>query len=124
MLTGLTIGISLIEVFEVITQRKKWFCAENIIQVLHLIGVYVYLMLVFLKCGPSLDVDMDAHVIEIMHVIAALVVCVAWLDLSYSMQYIMFGRWSSMGLYMSMLVDVSQLNKEYQLKSLLRLPRR
>ena len=120
----MTIGISLIEVFEVITQRKKWFCAENIIQVLHLIGVYVYLMLVFLKCGPSLDVDMDAHVIEIMHVIAALVVCVAWLDLSYSMQYIMFGRWSSMGLYMSMLVDVSQLNKEYQLKSLLRLPRR
>ena len=120
----MTIGISLIEVFEVITQRKKWFCAENIIQVVHLIGVYVYLMLVFLKCGPSLGVDMDAHVIEIMHVIAALVVCVAWLDLSYSMQYIMFGRWSSMGLYMSMLVDVSQLNKEYQLKSLLRLPRR
>ena len=110
----MTIGISLIEVFEVITQRKKWFCAENIIQVLHLIGVYVYLMLVFLDCGSSASVG---HV-------DALVVCVAWLDLSYSMQYIMFGRWSSMGLYMSMLVDVSQLNKEYQLKSLLRLPRR
>ena len=118
----MTIGISLIEVFEVITQRKKWFCAENIIQVVHLIGVYVYLMLVLmlvLKCGSSASVgpaDAQDGVQDVMMMIAAMVVCVAWLDLSYSMQYIMFGRWSSMGLYMSMLVDVSQkLNKEYQL---------
>ena len=112
MLTGLTFGISLIEVFEVITQRKKWFCAENIIQVLHLILVYVYLILVFLvflDCGSSASVGPEiAHESPMNRPeIAALVVCVAWLDLSYSMQYIMFGRWSSMGLYMSMLVDVS-----------------
>ena len=114
MLTGLTIGFSLIHIFEILLKKMRWFCVEKFIQVLHLILVYVYLMLVFLDCGSSASVG---HV-------DALVVCVAWLDLSYSMQYIMFGRWSSMGLYMSMLVDVSQLNKEYQLKSLLRLPRR
>ena len=88
----------------------RWFCVENIIQVLHLILVYVYLMLVFLDCGSSASVG---HV-------DALVVCVAWLDLSYSIKYLR--SWAP---YMRMLVDVSQkVNIEYQLKSLLRLQRR
>ena len=40
--------------------------------------------------------------------LAGVVVCFAWLDMGYSTKYLMFGRWSSIGLYLRMLVTVSQ----------------
>ena len=86
----------LIKICEAINQRSKWVCQENIFQMLHLIMVSVYLVLVYPDCqGPWSG-------------LAGLVVCLAWLAGSYSMKYLMFGRWSSMGLYMSMLLNVSQ----------------
>ena len=43
--------------------------------------------------------------------LAGVVVCFAWLDMGYSIKYLMFGRYPSTGLYLSMLVKVSQNNQ-------------
>ena len=96
MPTGSTFLIFLIELCEAINARMKWFSIENILQVIHLYAVIVYLMLIYLD--PK----------EPWSALAGGVVCYAWLYMGYSTKYLMFGRWSSIGLYLSMLVIVSQ----------------
>ena len=88
--------IFLIELCEAINAKMKWFSIENILQVIHLYAVIVYLMLIYLD--PK----------EPWSALAGGVVCYAWLYMGYSTKYLMFGRWSSIGLYLSMLVIVSQ----------------
>ena len=96
MLIGSTIIIFLIELIEAINARRKWLTKENILQVLHLLAVIVYLMLIYLDCKSPWSW------------LAGGIVCFAWLDMGYSIKYLMFGRWPSIGLYLSMLVTVSQ----------------
>ena len=74
----------------------KWFSMKNILQVLHLMAVTIYLILIYLNCRDPWSA------------LAGGVVCYAWLYMGYSTKYLMFGRWSSIGLYLSMLVIVSQ----------------
>ena len=89
--------IFLIELVEAINAKMKWFSKENILQVVHLICVIVYLILIYLDFK-----------IKKPDALAGGVVCFAWLDMGYSTKYLMFGRWPSTGLYLSMLVKVSQ----------------
>ena len=79
---------------EVITQKAGWVGKEDLLQTLHLLLVFVYLILVGLG-SPD------------WHLVAALVVCLAWLDVSLCMSYLLFGKWSSLGLYITMLLEVS-----------------
>ena len=95
-LTGSAIFIFLIEIIEVIHVRMKWFSYENTFQVLHLMAVTIYLILIYLNCR------------EPWSALAGGVVCYAWLDMGYSTRHLMFGRWPSIGLYVSLLMIVSQ----------------
>ena len=79
-----------------ITQRADWIRASNLIQTIHLVLVFSYLI------SLSLGAQAASH-------LAAPVVCLAWFDLTVSMSYIQFGQWSSLGLYMSMLKEVMSL---------------
>ena len=89
--------IFLIELVEAINAKMKWFSKENILQVLHLICVIVYLILIYLDFK-----------IKKLDALAGGVVCFAWLDMGYSTKYLMFGRYPSTGLYLTLLVTVSQ----------------
>ena len=81
-----------------INQKAEWLRKwENFIQTLHLVLVLVYLFVVGLRLS---------HCQQLMPLMAALVVCLAWMDVSVSMKYLLFGKWSSLGLYISMLVEV------------------
>ena len=95
-LTGSAIFIFLIEICEAIHKRMKWFTKENSLQVVHLVAVTIYLLLIYLNCR------------EPWSALAGGVVCFAWLDTGYSIRHLMFGRWPSIGLYVSMLMIVSQ----------------
>ena len=87
------------EVCELINQKAEWLRKwENFIQTLHLVLVLVYLIVV----GLGLS-----HCLHLMPLMAALVVCLAWLDVSLSMSYLLFGKWSSLGLYITMLLEVN-----------------
>ena len=86
-----------VEFCEFITQKAEWVSKENIIQTIHLVLVFVYLILVGL-CLP-----------DSQHLMAALVVCIAWLDVSVALSYLLFGKWSSLGLYINMLLEVRYL---------------
>ena len=95
-LTGSAIFIFLIEIIEVIHVRMKWFSYENTFQVLHLMAVTIYLILIYLNCRDPWSAS------------AGVVVWYAWLDMGYSMRHLMFGRWPSIGLYVRLLMIVSQ----------------
>ena len=94
--------IFLIELVEAINAKMKWFSKENILQVLHLLAVFVYLMLINLEHEKEGGLECD------WKALAGGVVCFAWLDTGYSIRHLMFGRWPSIGLYVSMLMIVSQ----------------
>ena len=104
MPTGSTFLIFLIELVEAINAKMKWFSKENILQVVHLICVIVYLILIYLR-------KFKKPCLAVTDTLAGGVVCFAWLDMGYSTKYLMFGRWPSTGLYLSMLVKVSQNNQ-------------
>ena len=78
---------------ELISQKAGWVGKADLLQSLHLLLVFVYLILVL--ASPD------------WHLVAALVVCLAWLDVSHSMSYLLFGKWSSLGLYITMLLEVN-----------------
>ena len=79
---------------ELISQKAGWVGKEDLLQTLHLLLVFLYLILVGLASPDC-------------HLLAALVVCLAWLDVSLSMSYLLFGKWSSLGLYITMLLEVN-----------------
>ena len=95
-----------IEICEVITQRLDWVRSkENWLQTIHLVMVCLYLVLLHLQ-----------H--QDWTLLAAAVVFLAWIDLSMAMRFLQFGKISALGLYMSMLVDVSLEGKDHFVPSL------
>ena len=93
MFTVWSVLIICVELCELITQKAEWLRWENMIQTIHL-ALALYLILVGL-CVP-----------DSQNLLAALVVCFAWMDVSVAMSYLLFGKWSSLGLYISMLFEV------------------
>ena len=104
MPTGSTFLIFLIELVEAINAKMKWFSKENILQVVHLICVIVYLILIYL----DFKIKKPCLAEPCLDALAGGVVCYAWLDMGYSIRHLMFGRWPSSGLYVSLLMIVSQ----------------
>ena len=85
------------EICEIITQKSEWVRWVNIIETIHLVLVFGYLVLVGLGLSDCL---------HFMAGLSGVVVCLAWLDVSVAMSYFLFGKWSSLGLYISMLLQV------------------
>ena len=98
LFTVWSVLIICVEVCELITQKAEWLRWENMIQTIHLTLIFLYLILVVGLC-----------VLDPQHLLAALVVCFAWMDVSVAMSYLLFGKWSSLGLYISMLFEVCNM---------------
>ena len=90
-----TIILFIVEIIELATTEPiiiyyfKSF--RNWVQSLHCIAIFVYQILI-------LYMDVGA--------LGAFVVFIAWLDLSVSLKSLMFSKWSNLGLYITMLIEV------------------
>ena len=95
-----TIILLIVEIVEGVALKLKYFSSlENWIQSLHCILIIVYQILIL---GLPDDNDFYYYV----NALGALVVFISWLDLSVSLKSLMFSKWSNLGLYITMLIEV------------------
>ena len=90
-----TLLIVLKEVAEMINQKLKWFSFLNIVQLLHVILIFVYQALLVVNVSNY-------------EYLQAFIIFISWIDLTLSLQSLLFGKWSSLGLYITMLIEVDQ----------------
>ena len=94
----LTFILIIVEIVELVALKLEYFHSlTNWIQVLHCIFIIVYQILILV---------LPPDYIEYMNFLGALVVFIAWLDLSVSLKSLMFSKWSNLGLYITMLIEV------------------
>ena len=85
-----------VEIIELVAIKLEYFHSlTNWIQFLHCILIIVYQILLYL---------MEEN--DYLNALGALVVFIAWLDLSVSLKSLMFSKWSNLGLYITMLIEV------------------
>ena len=84
------------EIIELVALKLQYFHSlTNWIQCLHCILIIVYQILIYLLSENYY-----------LNALGALVVFIAWLDLSVSLKSLMFSKWSNLGLYITMLIEV------------------
>ena len=95
-----TLILLIVEIVEVVALKLEYFYSlTNWIQFLHCILIIVYQILI-------LVIPDDNDYNDYINALGALVVFIAWLDLSVSLKSLMFSKWSNLGLYISMLIEV------------------
>lgn len=100
-----TLILLFVEIVELVAIKLKYFYSlRNWIQSLHCIFIIVYQIVILV-----LPDDYDSYV----NPLGALVVFIAWLDLSVSLKSLMFSKWSNLGLYISMLIEVKSKRMKY-----------
>ena len=89
------------EIIELVALKLQYFHSlTNWIQCLHCILIIVYQILIYLLSDNYY-----------LNALGALVVFIAWLDLSVSLKSLMFSKWSNLGLYITMLIEVKNTFK-------------
>ena len=95
-----TFILIIVEIVELVAVKLEYFHSlTNWIQFLHCIFIIVYQILI-------LVLPPDCNNIDYINFLGALVVFIAWLDLSVSLKSLMFSKWSNLGLYITMLIEV------------------
>ena len=84
------------EVVEMIILRTKWLNLRNIFDLFHTVSAFAY---IFLAQGESSSYCW-------MKYLVAWIVLAVWMDLTMSLRTLMFGKMSSLGLYILMLKEV------------------
>ena len=87
------------EIGELLLKKAQWFDLTNIVQMCEMLLIFLYILLVY----EAFDLGNDFKYLPI------LIVFISWMDLTFSFQSLLFGKWSSLGLYISMLTEVSHL---------------
>lgn len=92
----LTFILIIVEIVELVALKLEYFHSlTNWIQLIHCIFIIVYQILILV---------LPPH--KYLNFLGALVVFIAWLDLSVSLKSLMFSKWSNLGLYITMLIEV------------------
>ena len=103
-----------VEIIELVAIKLEYFHSlTNWIQFLHCILIIVYQILLYL---------MEDN--DYLNALGALVVFIAWLDLSVSLKSLMFSKWSNLGLYITMLIEVKKKFKQNTTFIAFRLPKK
>ena len=84
------------EVGEILIKKANWFDFVNMVQMCHLLLIFLYQALIYSKTTE----------LEHFKYLPTIIVFVSWMDLTFSFQSLLFGKWSSLGLYISMLTEV------------------
>eukprot|EP00092_Neocalanus_flemingeri_P010489 GFUD01011300.1.p1 GENE.GFUD01011300.1~~GFUD01011300.1.p1 ORF type:complete len:769 (+),score=191.85 GFUD01011300.1:38-2344(+) len=100
ILAGVMTAIVLVkEVAEMINLRAKWISLHNFAQLFIIVSVFTNLALLILG---------DDSWYCWMKYLAAWTVFAAWMDITLALRSLMFGKWSSLGLYILMLKEVAK----------------
>ena len=84
------------EVGEMLIKKTEWFDFTNITQMLVLLLIFLYQAIVFQFSGQ-----------DYFKYLPIIIVFISWMDLTFSFQSLLFGKWSSLGLYITMLTEVN-----------------
>lgn len=102
-----TIILLIVEIVESVALKLKYlYSLTNWIQSLHCLLIIIYQILILV-----LPVGNDYN--DYANSLGALVVFIAWLDLSVSLKSLMFSKWSNLGLYITMLIEVKSKRMKY-----------
>ena len=97
----LTFILIIVEIVELVALKLEYFHSlTNWIQLIHCIFIIVYQILILVLPPDYIDSRI------LTNFLGALVVFIAWLDLSVSLKSLMFSKWSNLGLYITMLIEV------------------
>ena len=102
-----TLILLIVEIVEWVALKLEYFYSlTNWIQSLHCILIIVYQILILVLPDGN-------DYFDYVNALGALVVFIAWLDLSVSLKSLMFSKWSNLGLYITMLIEVKSKPKKY-----------
>ena len=105
ILTGIMTSIMLVkEVAEMVNGGTKWISLHNITQLFLVFSIFVFQALLTLE---------DSSWYFWMKYLAAWTVFAVWMDITLALRTLVFGKWSSLGLYILMLKEVQPLVSYY-----------
>ena len=92
------------EVLEMINDGKKWFNVHNLGQLLLVLLIVSFLSII--------AVGNSSYYCWLKY-ISAVAVFAVWMDFTMSLRSLVFGKWSSLGLYILMLKEVTHLYYDF-----------
>ena len=86
-----------LEIVQIILKKLKWIELHNILQMTQIVLIFTFQVSLFFDWSENKDV---------LNCISATIVFVAWMDFSFELKSLMFGKYPNVGLYIRMLTEV------------------